>query len=320
MDTILKRDALAEFNRLVTNGTLKAVLDSQCNCNAESAVDHRQATTWHDIAVNSGWRIQRFGCGHHLRIVDPSGIRQSCGPDELVFRRILHRPVNWFVNIMTVPDTVYKSFYTYLATNNRRNETVVLVHGWVNRAVSMHKMATHLSSCGYDVLVYDYMSSTAGVSAHGRELLLKAAQRFCKLKQNIHFVTHSMGGLLLRVALEQDTKDLISSRIGKVILLAPPNGGSPWADLLTMLGADAFDRAISDLRMAPDGVGRYIGPPAHYKGEITIIGGAFDLKVPKNSLRVDNAQCVVREMLPVGHHGMCSNLLTAQAVERYLLG
>ncbi len=51
-------------------------------------------------------------------------------------------------------------------------------------------------------------------------------------EKTVHFTTHSMGGLVLRTYLNKYKDDIPKNKLGRVVMLAPPHGGSEIADLL----------------------------------------------------------------------------------------
>ncbi len=108
-------------------------------------------------------------------------------------------------------------------------EMVILLHGMGRYASSMKKMANHLKSSGYTVLNIDYASRKNTIQEIAEQDVADAVQ-LCR-DQNasrIHFVTHSLGGIVLRQYLQRETLP----RGSRIIMLSPPNKGSELAEYL----------------------------------------------------------------------------------------
>jgi hypothetical protein len=126
-----------------------------------------------------------------------------------------------------------KIFYFLLlffwATNLHASEGVILLHGLCRSNASMEKMELKLKDAGFIVLNVDYPSRTATIEALSDAAIDTALQdaRFegCS---TIHFVTHSLGGILVRSYFKRHE----SSRPGRVVMLGPPNQGSEVVDTL----------------------------------------------------------------------------------------
>ena len=108
-------------------------------------------------------------------------------------------------------------------------EAVVLIHGMKRTGRSMRKMARAMEAAGYNAVVCSYPSDRS-VHATATNLFAALAQ-VINAAPRVHFVTHSLGGILVRDAFHTGAPP----NLGRVVMLGPPNGGSAHIDLLVHL-------------------------------------------------------------------------------------
>jgi hypothetical protein len=107
-----------------------------------------------------------------------------------------------------------------------KKEHIVLLHGIARSSSSMSTVADLAKKAGYNVINIDYDSTNKDLLTLARKLDRKLKAK--KLSKPMHFITHSMGGLLTRVYIAHHRP----TNLGSVAMLGPPNKGSEVADWL----------------------------------------------------------------------------------------
>jgi pimeloyl-ACP methyl ester carboxylesterase len=137
-------------------------------------------------------------------------------------------------------------------------EAVLLVHGHGAHPVLLEPLRRALQRQGFRAVNWRYGSLRGSIEAHAAQLATKAKELDEDTGvERLHFVGHSMGAIVVRSALAIARP----RKLGRVVLLAPPNRGARLADLALRL----FGRrlvAATELCSHPDSYVNRLAPTA----------------------------------------------------------
>ena len=171
-------------------------------------------------------------------------------------------------------------------------ELVVVIHGLGRSRVSMGLLAWRLERSGYRVLNWGYSSTRHTLPELG-DMLAERVARETHSAPRVHFVGHSLGNIVVRWTVAHHRPE----RLGRVVMLAPPNQGAVAADRFTpYLGW--FLRPLSELGTADSSTVRRLGSPPP-DVEVAVIAGEHDGKVSVDEARLPGARAFA--VVPAAH-------------------
>ncbi len=181
-------------------------------------------------------------------------------------------------------------------------EVVVLIHGWISHRALMKPLEWRFQRLGYATRNWGYKSLRRSIEEHAVDF----ANYLIKLENSaeearFHIVAHSLGSIITRCALQIHS----FGKLGRVIMLCPPNRGSHMARRASavlrrnMRTLDEItDRTDSFVNQLPTSTGVQVG----------IVAASGDLVVDPKATGLDDATDFV--IVP----GMHNSVLFKQSV------
>ncbi len=169
-----------------------------------------------------------------------------------------------------------------------KKDVIIFIHGLGRTKNSMSKAQKYFSDLGYLTENINYPSRRLEVAEITENFLAPIIQKYKNLDSvnKIHIVSHSMGGIITRYYLQNNSLPNGS----RIVMLAPPNKGSKIIDsfkknsVIETLMNNILGPAGMSLSTDNNSIPNTIND--NLQNEIGVIIGKFDGKVSKESAKL----------------------------------
>lgn len=191
------------------------------------------------------------------------------------------------------------------------NECIFLTHGYGAHWFVMSPMAWRLRRQGYQVVNWGYRSMWSGVERHAEKMQAKLEALKANDHDRLHIVAHSMGNVVARLALQHGCPP----KLGRIVMLCPPNHGSHVASLYAKLFG-WLSPSLRDIRDTQDSLVNRLEEDLACPVDVGIIQANTDFVVKPESTRLACAKDYL--MLSGFHSSVVTKRNTAEQVHHFL--
>ncbi|TWT75018.1 alpha/beta hydrolase [Allorhodopirellula solitaria] len=194
--------------------------------------------------------------------------------------------------------------FSIVPPSSPAREIVVTVPGLLAGRNSMRQLDGCLRSAGYHSEHWPYPSLRGSITRHAARLSddLSAVARSNEYRR-IHLITHSMGSVIARAAILQSRLETRwPALIGRIVMLAPPNGGSRLTRIPLGPFASSFPQ-LCELSESPDSYVRRLPPLEQMP--VGVIAATKDFVVAQPSTHLVNQRD--HAVLPTTHQRLISH-------------
>lgn len=190
----------------------------------------------------------------------------------------------------------------------QNSEKVVLVHGVASHRSVLWPIAYRLWCDGFRAETWTYITFFRSIESHADRFAAYLSTKLAN-EPKVHFVAHSMGAIVVRAALNR----IEPSRIGRVVLLAPPNAGSPIARIISRISC----QMIAPARELSDQPGSYVNRiESTNEFEIGVLAAKYDFLVPLANTHFANETC--HQTLVATHNSLLVSRKAARLMIHFL--